>query len=317
MKNYAISVIIPVFNAEKYLKEALNSVLEQNFDNYQLICVDDGSTDHSLEILQSYAKHNKQITVISQKSLGASLARKTGLEAACGQYILFVDADDILMQDALKCLYAAATEKNADIVIGNYVEWNFCKNKEKTIDLGFSNIQDINVINLLDIDNSTLWNKLIKYSLLKNVTYQSLKIANDLAILYQVAIFSNNIVFIGNVVYKYRVHFDSITYTTNVNYLLDIKLALDTVIGIAKKKDIYDKNACLWTNWKIKHCIFQLYKLPSLSIKDGCKLQNSIKEYLKFDLPNINEKKVIKLYQNLTSKKIFISPWYWAKKVGF
>lgn len=314
---YAISVVIPVFNAEKYLREALDSVLNQNFDSYQLICVDDGSTDHSLEILQSYAKQHKQLTVISQKNLGASFARKTGLEIASGQYVLFVDADDILIQNALKLLYAVATEKNADIVIGNYVEWDFAKNKEKTIDLGLSDIQDINVIHLLDTDSASLCFKLIKYSLLRDRIYHSLRIGEDLSVIYQAAIFAKNIVFISDSVYKYRVHSKSISNTININYLLDIKLALDTVINTAKAENIYDDNIHHWTNWKIRHCIFRLYALPYMSIKNGCILQCSIKEYLKDDLQNINEIKNLKIYQSLTSKKIFISPWYWAKKAGF
>lgn len=313
MNNCAISIVMPVFNAEKYLKESLDSVIEQDFDNYEIICIDDGSTDCSLEILQNYANLYKKLTVISQKNLGATLARKTGIDVAHGKYILFADADDIVIKDALKNLYVSAYKNNADIIIGNYIEWFFYINKEKLINLGLNEKSNFNVIDLLGI-NSNLWNKLIKRSLLENISHEPLRIGNDLAVLYQAAIFANTIVFTSNPVYKYRIHHQSITYSTNIDVILDIRLTLDTVIGMAKKNSVFDKNVVEWSDWKLKHCVFQLNKLPSLSINEGLVVQREIKKYVDADLLSVKDGKTLQRYNRLSSKLFFITPLYWMKK---
>lgn len=100
-----ISVIVPVYNVQKYLPMCLNSVLAQTFKDFELICVDDGSTDDSLKILQEYAAKDKRIKVIHQENQGVSAARNYGLSFAIGHYIYFMDSDDFILQ---KCFEKAA-----------------------------------------------------------------------------------------------------------------------------------------------------------------------------------------------------------------
>ncbi len=100
------SIIIPVYNVEKYLSKCLDSVLTQSFTGWEAICVNDGSTDGSGAILEEYAKQNSQFTVIAQANGGLSAARNTGLEAAKGDYVLFLDSDDWLETDALQIISA-------------------------------------------------------------------------------------------------------------------------------------------------------------------------------------------------------------------
>ena len=95
-KNPEISIIIPVYNVEKYLDECLNSAANQTFENIEIICVNDGSTDGSLEILESHASKDKRIRIISQENKGVSSARNEGLDAARGKYIYFMDSDDYM-----------------------------------------------------------------------------------------------------------------------------------------------------------------------------------------------------------------------------
>ncbi len=111
-----ISVIIPVYNSEKYLVECLDSVINQSFKDYEVICVDDGSTDSSLEILESYSRDHSFIKVISQPNLYAGAARNTGIEAARGEWLTFLDSDDSLDHDALQRLYTAAVSTGSDVV---------------------------------------------------------------------------------------------------------------------------------------------------------------------------------------------------------
>lgn len=116
-----ISVIVPVYNVEKYLAECLDSVLMQDFDDYEILCVEDKSQDRSREILQEYACRNERIRMIlHDQNAGLSAARNSGLAVAQGKYILFVDSDDILAEGALRKLYTYAEEKTAEIVYFNY-----------------------------------------------------------------------------------------------------------------------------------------------------------------------------------------------------
>ena len=106
-----ISVIIPVYNAEKYLKTCLDSLISQTYANYEVLCVDDGSTDHSLNILRFYEKKDNRIKVFTQENAGPAAARNKALEYATGDYISFVDADDYLVENAFEILSEVAGEK--------------------------------------------------------------------------------------------------------------------------------------------------------------------------------------------------------------
>lgn len=111
-----ISVIVPVYNVEKYLGQCLDSILRQDFENFEVICVDDGSTDSSGEILSSYCIRDKRIKVITQENRGLSAARNSGQDAARGKYICYVDSDDMLVPGALRILYRSAEENASEIV---------------------------------------------------------------------------------------------------------------------------------------------------------------------------------------------------------
>ena len=103
----AISVIIPVYNVENYLRECLDSVINQSLDNIEIICVNDGSTDKSRDILSEYKNKDKRISILDKENGGLSSARNAGLKAAVGKYVFFLDSDDcIASDDALANLYA-------------------------------------------------------------------------------------------------------------------------------------------------------------------------------------------------------------------
>lgn len=112
-----ISVIIPVYNAETYLRECLDSVVNQTLREIEIICVDDGSTDDSLEILREYEKKDARVTIITQPNSGVSAARNLGILAASGEYLTFVDSDDYVDPDTYKTAYTTAKNESADIVV--------------------------------------------------------------------------------------------------------------------------------------------------------------------------------------------------------
>ena len=117
-----VSVIIPVYNVEKYLRECLDSVVNQTLREIEIICVDDGSTDSSLDILKEYASKDNRITVIGQQNLHAGVARNAGLAVARGEYLSFLDSDDFFELNMLAEMYNTAKKDGSDTVIcGNYV----------------------------------------------------------------------------------------------------------------------------------------------------------------------------------------------------
>lgn len=111
-----ISIIVPCYNVESYISETLDSLVNQNFENYEIICINDGSTDHTQDILRKYESHNKNISVISQQNCGIGQSRNTGIKAAQGKYLFYVDGDDLVEEDCLKVLFHQMEKNNLDII---------------------------------------------------------------------------------------------------------------------------------------------------------------------------------------------------------
>ncbi len=118
-KECKVSVIIPIYNSEKYLHECLNSILRQTLDEIEIICVDDGSEDNSREIVKQHASKDERIHLIMQEHKGVSAARNTGMQNACGQYLYFIDSDDLLDAGALSAIYSRAERDTLDITFFN------------------------------------------------------------------------------------------------------------------------------------------------------------------------------------------------------
>ena len=116
VKMKTVSVVIPVYNVEKYLPECLDSVIDQTYKNLQIIIVDDGSTDSSGKICDEYAEKDNRIIVVHQKNAGAGAAKNTALKIADGKYLAFVDSDDFLELDAFEHMVSILAKNSADIV---------------------------------------------------------------------------------------------------------------------------------------------------------------------------------------------------------
>lgn len=162
-----VSVIIPVYNTEKYLRQCLDSVVNQTLKDIEIICVDDGSTDGSVDLINEYIKNDSRIVLISQKNQGPSVARENGVNAAKGEYVGFVDSDDFIAKDYYELLYKHAVKFDADIsmtddiilydkgIIGRK-KCGVCS-KDKLIT---SNIQKRSII----VTSGICWNKIYKKS---------------------------------------------------------------------------------------------------------------------------------------------------------
>lgn len=126
-----VSIIMPAYNAERYISECIQSIINQNIKGWELIVIDDGSTDTTLQLCKSYAKADARIKVFHQKNAGVSVARNRGLEKASGKYIVFVDADDILPKDSLKIRIQLMD--NADMGIASYELIDSCGKRIETM----------------------------------------------------------------------------------------------------------------------------------------------------------------------------------------
>ena len=132
MKEYLLSVIIPVYNVEKYIEQTVKSVLNQTFTNSEIVIVDDGSVDNSVNIVKALQKDCDRIKIIEQKNSGASAARNRGIEEASGKYIIMMDSDDTIEPEMHEYMIRQAEEKSADMVICNF---STIENGGKTVTL--------------------------------------------------------------------------------------------------------------------------------------------------------------------------------------
>lgn len=208
-----ISVIIPVYNAEDFLEEAILSVFSQTYTDWELILVDDGSTDHSPVICDDIASDNSKVKVIHKKNGGLSSARNAGLERASGEYITFLDADDMLTPESLHVMLLSSEQAKADIVCGETKKFSHSFSPADMSSSGSgSAIREFNPIKAIEeilyqrsIDNSA-WGKLYKANLWKTIRFRENIGYEDLDVFYIVFRGANKIIKIENTVYLYRQH---------------------------------------------------------------------------------------------------------------
>ena len=260
-----ITIVLPVYNVEKYLAQCLESITNQTFKDFECICVNDGSTDNSLKILQEYAQKDKRFKIITQENKGLSGARNTGIKNTNTKYLTFIDSDDWITENYLEVLYNKILETNSDIVRASY---KFYYQKENLY--VSARIREIHKID----NNSNIerlykgyagafaWGKIYKTALIKDndIWFYEGRNAEDCpftAILY---LYSTNIKFIEDELYFYRKH--SLSITGNFE-----KTACDDFYNfITLTKDLQKRN---FNEPKIKEfCIdIFLYKLGKLGKK--------------------------------------------------
>lgn len=203
-----ISIITPVYNSEKYLKECIESVINQTYGNWELILVDDIGNDDSMNIANEYVRNNSRIKIIHHaKNMGPMEARRTGYQNATGRYYMFVDSDDTLPTDSLESLYRAMKESECDIVIGGYtVIWPDGKKIIKIPSYSeFISPHDAFVHLLKGEITHNLAFCIYSSSLFRNdfITYPNQTNGEDLMLFYQLVNFSTKIGFCNKSIYNY------------------------------------------------------------------------------------------------------------------
>lgn len=195
MHNKTVSIIIPVYNAEKYLKQCIDSLLEQSFKDFEIICVDDGSKDKSCEILNSYAKNDERLCVITQKQQFAGVARNNGMKIATGKYLLFLDADDFFCSDMLEKIVQYAETEQTEILVfdaflfdntlGKVVKKEWRQVKKNLFGEGIKSARGI-ADAVFDFTTPAPWNKLFlrEFVIKNNLQFQAIERTNDLFFVY-------------------------------------------------------------------------------------------------------------------------------------
>lgn len=250
MKELKLSIIIPVYNVEKYVETCVESIYRQNLDvdDFEVILINDGSTDHSLEIIQGLAEKHHNIIVISQENKGLSTTRNNGIKVARGKFIQFIDSDDVLISGTLNQLLNIAIKYNLDILKGDYIKAN---NEEIKVGINYENNREI-ICNLKDgehgfiEDNDAMccyvWLHLFKKEFINSNSLFFLddKYFEDVAYTTESYLRAKRFMAIPLIYYIYRQHDSSIMATMNLkkiysmndiityNYQLQFKIQLSS-----------------------------------------------------------------------------------------
>lgn len=202
-----VSIIVPVYNVEKYLRKCIDSLINQTLNDIEIICINDGSTDKSLKILKEYKNKDSRIILFNQENSGQSVARNRGIEIAKGEYLGFVDPDDWIDLDYYEKLYNAASTNDTDIAVGGIIRVTGIK-KKKFLNFEKETLTDNTKLKfeLCDVpEKSYIWNKIYKTQKLKeiNLKFEEGRIFEDCIFTPQALFFLGKMVTVPNTYYYY------------------------------------------------------------------------------------------------------------------
>lgn len=291
-----ISVIVPVYNVEKYIHLCVDSIISQSFADFELILVDDGSPDRCPEICDAYAAADSRVRVIHQTNQGQAAARNHGIRASKGEWICFVDSDDLIHPQMLEHLYQAAISESADISMCDAVE-----SESVLDDFFYSREMDSQRIRISETSLEELyhhgehrywviWGKLIRKSILEKIPFTEGRIYEDNAVvcrwLYEAQVVANT----QQRYYFYRVNQGSTTKSTFNLTKLDFLWALDeqllfykTVHYTTKEKNIaaYYLNTAAWYSSRVRNELNNIWEAAKIRKR----MRQLIREYPLDSLP--------------------------------
>lgn len=265
--NVKISVIIPFFNAEKYLDECLNSILKQTFKCFEVILVNDGSTDSSVEIVNKY-KNDDRIKLIEKKHTNAGDARNAGMREAKGEYLYFLDADDFVNNQLFEIIYKFAKKNELDVAVFGS-EWIDDKTKiRKTIPYSVKeNLIVKPIFNIDDVKDDILrifvgwpWDKIYKRSFINDceITFQSLHHSNDTYFVLMSLCCAKRISYLNKIMVTHRTNNESsLEYNREENFDCFGK-ALTKLKNDLEQKDILNKIKRVYDNYSLEFSLWHI-----------------------------------------------------------
>jgi glycosyltransferase involved in cell wall biosynthesis len=236
-----ISVIVNMFNTEKYLRRCLDSILSQTFTDFELILVDDCSTDGSPEICEEYAKKDGRIKVIhNERNIGCPQARKAGLDVACGDYILFADSDDWLENNMLELMYNKAASDDLDLVYCGIYRNTDNEEYELKFPFLYNKIEIIKELATWKNFPPAVWNKLVKHEILKKVIFPTFNVGEDVQISIQTIHYASKIGYIKNLLYHYYNNVNSLGNCISDRQYIDLyEISLWVINFISDNYEVY------------------------------------------------------------------------------
>ena len=287
-KDVKISIVMPVFNVEKYINKMLKSIYNQTFNDFELIIVNDGCTDRSEEIILKYKEIYSNLIYIKQENKGVSEARNVGMKYIKGKYTLFLDSDDFINEYMLEKLYNTAEKNKADIVICNFkiiyddylqsINNNFNFDESKV----YNNKEVIDLMLNLQI-NGVLWNKLfLSENIFRNkMSFERGRIIEDWLPVIKEVIHSNRIVFINEILYFYRQRDTSCLHKKSMQNINDYHHTVKSICNIINESKVFINKESYY-NFIAQTQTTEIKILMKL----GKKISNSI--YKKYSLISLN-----------------------------
>lgn len=214
-----ISIIIPSYNEEKNISRCLDSILNQTFSDFEVLCVDDGSNDNTFDIIKEYSKKDNRIIPMKNPEKGVSSARNFGINNANGNYIGFVDSDDFIQPQMYEFLYRAIIENKCDFSVCRYkkttelIEKKFEYKTEKFIPENFVSFNDSEFTINNELVFSAIWTKLISKEFLKNIKFNNFRIGEDTVFNSQLCSKDYKAVFVDAELYNYYINTQSVSFT--------------------------------------------------------------------------------------------------------
>lgn len=281
-----ISIIIPVYKAERYLNRCVDSILNQTYQNLEIILVDDGSPDHSGIICDEYARRDQRIKVLHQQNGGQSKARNEAFNIAEGEYYCFVDADDYIDSKYIEILYNRLVENQADVSMCDFIEFkdefvdttnSAQKENVKWCKKGYDVIKCMHTVpgELFVV----MWGKLFKKELFEKVRFPEGRICEDLAVLYRLYDKATKIVYSSETLYfYYRNNENSSTYKVNDKFYQDVYLALEEEINYLQE---YHEELLMYPQKTYMYWLFDYYckLVKDNKEKNTNKLKGLLKKY--------------------------------------
>lgn len=293
-----VSIIVPVYNVEDYLAKCLDSCLGQDFEDIEVVCVNDGSTDRSVEILDAYAKFDSRIRIINKENGGLSSARNAGIREACGKYIMFVDSDDWIASNAVGILYQNAENNNSDMVIFDYIHGNIKLKKQMHITISSFGSTYVNKsFNIEQMPASSYkeiavaaWCKFYRSSFIKDkFSFYEDMIFEDVPFWAEVFSCAKTITYIPEPFYYYSVGRQGQIMDLRGEELFDVVKAYSRVFDSLHKFGHYEKYKCQVTLLMMMDFLRKFYLINPQFREKLFDTYKAIKQDIDYDFYESNE----------------------------
>ena len=315
-----LSIIVPVYQVEAHIDECITSILDQTFRDFELILVDDGSLDRCPAICDVYAQKDSRIRVIHQKNQGLSAARNTGLQAARGDYIGFVDSDDFIEASMYEKLLDNLEREKADIsVCGRYKVWGDKKIQEqksnvyKVMDSAQAlALMNTNVLGYFDV---AAWDKIYKRSCFKGIEFPEGKLCEDWFVMYKLFFNAHRIVYDSIPLYNYRQRTGSITHGKKVN-TMSLAASLEVLNFVRTQQPRYVREAQFAYVFAGIGVIDNYIEQSSIDRKSIDAVYKKIIPYLQttYRYPGLKGKRKVQLFMVKKAMPLYICCFKWIKR---